>query len=124
MFTPCLCKTVNESFSVQKSLILPTLLPVFPNSYMLDTFQKQTKEYAIWQRGAKSDTPFDTSKSNNNAYLHETVWVETTASSRKMNTENFEKIGNSVSSMHYLLVKSSKKGVFIANRKPSYYKRC
>ena len=30
--------------------------------------------------GAKSDTPFDTSKSNNNAYLHETVWVETTAS--------------------------------------------
>ena len=74
---------------------------------MLDTFQKQTKEYAIWQRGAKSDTP-----------------VETTASSRKMNTENFEKIGNSVSSVHYSLVKSSKKGVFIANRKPSYYKRC
>ncbi len=39
-------------------------------------------------------------------------------------SENFEKLGNSVSSVHYLLVKSSKKGVFIANRKPSYYKRC
>ena len=63
-------------------------------------------------------------KIEKNAYLHETVWVETTALSRKMNTENFEKIGNSVSSMHYLLVKSSKKGVFIANRKPSYYERC
>ena len=73
--------------------------------------------------GSKSDTPFDT-LNRENAYLHETVWVENTALSRKMNTENFEKIGNSVSSMHYLLVKSSKKGVFIANRKPSYYKSC
>ena len=90
---------------------------------MLDTFQKQTKEYAIWQ-GGLNRTPLLTLKIEKNAYLHETVWVETTASSRKMNTENFEKIGNSVSSVHYLLVKSSKKGVFIANRKPSYYKRC
>jgi hypothetical protein len=61
--------------------------------------------------------------SSNSRYLHETVWVETTTSSKKMNTENFEKLGNSLSSVHYLLVKSSKKGVFIANRKPSYYKR-
>lgn len=39
---------------------IPYPLPIFPNTYMLDTFQKQTKEYAIWQGGAKSDTPFDT----------------------------------------------------------------
>ena len=43
-----------------KNSYIPYPLPIFPNSYMLDTFQKQTKEYAIWQGGAKSDTPFDT----------------------------------------------------------------
>ena len=39
---------------------IPYPLPIFPNSYMLDTFQKQTKEYAIWQGSSKSDTPFGT----------------------------------------------------------------
>ena len=61
----------------------------------------------IGKGGAKSDTPFDTSKSNNNAYLHETVWVETTASSRKMNTENFEKI-RKFRFVHALLVSKIK----------------
>ena len=40
--------------------------------------------------GAKSITPFDTSKSNNNAYLHETVWVETTASTSELRTFIFK----------------------------------
>ena len=102
---------------------IPYPLPIFPNTYMLDTSKNRQKNMQFG-KGGLNRTPLLTLKIEKNAYLHETVWVETTASSRKMNTENFEKIGNSISSMHYLLVKSSKKGVFIANRKPSYYKRC
>ena len=56
--------------------------------------------------GAKSDTPFDT-LNRENAYLHETVWVETPASSRKMNTENFEKI-RKFRFVHALLVSKIK----------------
>ena len=43
-------------------------------------------------KGGLNRTPLLALKIEKNAYLHETVWVETTASSRKMNTENFEKI--------------------------------
>ena len=85
---------------------------------------KQTKEYMQFGKGGAKSAPLLALKIEKNAYLHETLWVETTALSRKMNTENFEKLGNSVSSVHYLLVKSSKKGIFIANRKQSYYKSC
>jgi hypothetical protein len=60
----------------------------------------------IGKGGAKSDTPFDT-LNRENAYLHEKVWVETTASSRKMNTENFEKI-RKFRFVHALLVSKIK----------------
>ena len=106
-----------------KNSYIPYPLPIFPNSYMLDSSPKQTKRTYNLARGAQNRYALLALKIEKNAYLYETVWVETTASSRKMNTENFEKLGNSISSMHYLLVKSSKKGVFIANRKPSYYTR-
>ena len=46
-------------------------------------------------------------KIEKNANLHETVWVETTASSRKMNTENFEKI-RKFRFVHALLVSKIK----------------
>ena len=52
---------MNDSFT--QSIILITLwhpLPVFSNSYMLDTSPNRQKGMQIGKGGAKSDTPFGT----------------------------------------------------------------
>ncbi len=64
------------------NILISPASPCFSNSYMLDTSPNRQKGMQIGKGGAKSDTPFDT-LNRENAYLHETVWVETTASSRK-----------------------------------------
>ena len=42
------------------NILISPALPVFPNSYMLDSCQNRQKNMQFDKGGAKSDTPFDT----------------------------------------------------------------
>ena len=89
-------------------------LPIFPIRYMLDSSQNRQK-YANLTKGVLNRNVLFLRKINNNAYLHEMVWIETTASSSKIKAEMHRKKGNFVSIVYSVLVKTSQKACFITN---------